>query len=123
MVTQGLAIAYRRYSTDYVAAETAAKAAKRGIWAGAFTTPSDWREGERAKGMGFAAPGGPDGPIPAPAAGGCAIKGNISAKGDKIYHVPGTRDYERTRISEKSGERMFCSEDEAKTAGWRSPRG
>lgn len=53
----------------------------------------------------------------------CAIKGNISRKGDRIYHLPGTRDYERTQISEASGERMFCSEDEAKAAGWRAPRG
>ncbi|WP_227440918.1 nuclease [Methylobacterium sp. W2] len=80
--------------------------------------------------MGFAAPGGPDGPIPSPAplkpaiqAGGCAIKGNISRKGDKVFHVSGSRDYDRTRISEKDGERMFCSEDEAKAAGWRAPRG
>jgi hypothetical protein len=51
------------------------------------------------------------------AAGACAIKGNISRKGDRIYHMPGTRDYERTQIDEASGERMFCSEDEAKAAG------
>ena len=130
MVAQGHAIAYRRYSTDYVEAEDQAKAAKRGIWAGSFTTPAEWRKGERAMRMGFAAPGGPDGPIPGPtarvetpSAGGCTIKGNISRSGDKVYHVPGSRDYERTRISEKAGERMFCSEDEAKAAGWRAPRG
>lgn len=29
---------------DYVAAEDAAKAAKRGIWAGAFDVPADWRK-------------------------------------------------------------------------------
>jgi len=115
MVSQGHAIAYRRYSTDYVGAETAAKVAKRGIWAGTFQKPTDYRKGKRA--------GGPD-TTPSPAAaGGCTIKGNISAKGDKIYHMPGTRDYERTRISEKSGERMFCTETEAQAAGWRAPRG
>ncbi|MCJ2034588.1 thermonuclease family protein [Methylobacterium sp. J-068] len=129
MVGQGHAIAYRRYSEDYVMAEDQAKTAKRGIWAGAFTAPGEWRKGERAMRMGFAALGGPDGPIPAPAmpaeapTSACAIKGNISRSGEKVYHVPGSRDYERTRISEKSGERMFCSEDEAKAAGWRAPRG
>ncbi|TXN81961.1 thermonuclease family protein [Methylobacterium sp. WL8] len=130
MVTQGHAVAYRRYSTDYVEAETTAKAVKRGIWAGSFTTPSEWRRGERGLSMGFATPGGPDGPIPAPvsptvppAAGSCSIKGNISRKGERVYHVPGSRDYDRTRISVKDGERMFCSEDEAKAAGWRAPRG
>ncbi|MFC6048598.1 thermonuclease family protein, partial [Methylobacterium hispanicum] len=53
----------------------------------------------------------------------CAIKGNISRSGEKVYHLPGSRDYARTVIDEKAGERMFCSEDEAKAAGWRAPRG
>ena len=129
MVAQGHAVAYRRYSLDYVEAETTAKATKRGIWAGSFTTPSEWRRGERETSMGFAAPGGPDGPIPAPskpaepAAGSCSIKGNISRKGERVYHLPGSRNYDRTRISVKAGERMFCTEDEAKAAGWRAPRG
>ncbi|MFK5599925.1 thermonuclease family protein [Methylobacterium sp. HMF5984] len=130
MVAQGHAIAYRRYSTDYVEAEATAKAVKRGIWAGSFTTPSEWRRGERGMSMGFAAPGGPDGPIPAPSSrvepavgGSCTIKGNISRKGERVYHLPGSRDYDRTRIDAKSGERMFCTEDEAKAAGWRASRG
>jgi endonuclease YncB( thermonuclease family) len=33
-VAQGLALAYRRYSRDYVAAEVEARAAGRGMWAG-----------------------------------------------------------------------------------------
>lgn len=60
MVSQGHAIAYRRYSSDYVQAEAAAKAAKRNIWAGLFTSPAMWRRGEHTMDMGFAAPGGPD---------------------------------------------------------------
>lgn len=60
-------------------------------------------------------------PAPVQAAG--AIKGNISRKGDKIYHLPGTRDYDLTVIDASSGERMFCSEDQAKAAGWRAARG
>ena len=54
---------------------------------------------------------------------GCTIKGNISVGGQRIYHLPGSRDYERTRIDDRAGERMFCSEDEAKAAGWRASRG
>jgi hypothetical protein len=52
----------------------------------------------------------------------CAIKGNISGKGARIYHVPGQRDYERTGIREEKGERWFCSEAEARAAGWRPAR-
>ena len=37
-------IVCREYSSDFVAAEDAAKAAKRGIWAGAFDIPADWRK-------------------------------------------------------------------------------
>ncbi|MHC2018084.1 thermonuclease family protein [Methylobacterium sp. CM6247] len=129
LLAKGHAIAYRRYSEDYVGSEDTAKAGKLGTWGGAFTAPGDWRKGKRAMTMGFAAAGGPVCPIPsptppqaAPKAGGCAIKGNISRKGEKVFHVPGSRDYDRTRISEKDGERMFCSEDEAKAAGWRAPR-
>ncbi|MDE0679365.1 MAG: endonuclease [Gammaproteobacteria bacterium] len=48
----------------------------------------------------------------------CRIKGNISAKG-RIYHLPGTRYYAQTVIDPDKGERWFCSEDEAKQAGWR----
>ena len=39
LVAQGLALAYRRYSTDYVAAEEAAEADARGMWQGRFEPP------------------------------------------------------------------------------------
>jgi hypothetical protein len=56
------------------------------------------------------------------APGGCAIKGNISRQGERIYHTPwGDRFYERTRIDEGRGERWFCSEKEAAEAGFRAP--
>lgn len=47
MVRNGWAVAYRQYSMDYVEVEDQAKAAKRGIWAGDFVMPWDWRKGER----------------------------------------------------------------------------
>jgi endonuclease YncB( thermonuclease family) len=43
LVSEGLAVAYRRYSNDYVTEEAAAQQAKRGIWAGSFTEPAQWR--------------------------------------------------------------------------------
>jgi endonuclease YncB( thermonuclease family) len=43
LVSQGLALAYRHYSMDYVAAEDEARAADRGMWAGKFEPPWDWR--------------------------------------------------------------------------------
>lgn len=50
----------------------------------------------------------------------CKIKGNISYKtGEKIYHVPGGNFYSRTKINPSKGEKWFCSEEDAKKAGWR----
>lgn len=51
---------------------------------------------------------------------GCNIKGNISVNtGERIYHVPGQRYYTETRIDTQHGERWFCTEAEARAAGWR----
>lgn len=50
----------------------------------------------------------------------CRIKGNVSMYGgERIYHVPGGKWYDETRIDPGRGERWFCSEDEARAAGWR----
>lgn len=49
----------------------------------------------------------------------CVIKGNISSRGEKIYHVPGQKYYNNTRIDTDAGEFWFCSENEAVNAGWR----
>ena len=43
LVSQGLALAYRHYSMDYVRAENEARAAGRGTWAGTFEPPWQWR--------------------------------------------------------------------------------
>ncbi|MER9302916.1 hypothetical protein [Mesorhizobium sp. M0496] len=56
-------------------------------------------------------------------AGSCEIKGNISINtGERIYHVPGQEHYSETKISPQYGERWFCSESEARAAGWRKAR-
>lgn len=44
MVRQGWALAYRRYSMDYVDEEIAAKRAKVGMWKGEFVKPWKWRQ-------------------------------------------------------------------------------
>jgi endonuclease YncB( thermonuclease family) len=47
MVRDGWAMAFVRYSVDYVAEEREARDAKRGLWAGSFTSPWDWRAAHR----------------------------------------------------------------------------
>lgn len=46
------------------------------------------------------------------------IKGNRGSMGAMIYHVPGGRNYERTKP-----EACFATIEEAETAGYRAPRG
>ena len=47
MVDAGMALAYRKYSTQYVPNEQKARQAKKGVWAGEFVKPWDWRKGKR----------------------------------------------------------------------------
>ena len=111
----GLAWWYRRYANEqppslrgeYESAEDHAAADKLGLWQDENPIPPwVWRKtGEQA--------GAPEG---------CAIKGNINRKGEKIYHVPGRRSYGATKIDESKGERWFCTEEQALSAGWRAPR-
>lgn len=49
----------------------------------------------------------------------CNIKGNISSSGEKIYHMPGQKYYDKTVIDESKGEKYFCQEEEAQKAGFR----
>ena len=135
MVAEGWALAYRRYSEAYADEEARAKAARAGVWRGEFVPPWDWRRGKRLPvatrdtrrdaGQAMPLPRVPRAASSSGAAnrGNCRIKGNISRYGgERIYHVPGGQYYERTRISASKGERWFCSEAEARAAGWRRSR-
>ena len=114
MVERGYAIAFRKYSSDYVKAEARAKAAKRGMWAGTFEAPNSVRAANRShRSAQRPAPSRPSA-SPQRVAGSCLIKGNKSRRGDWIYHVPGMPYYEQTRAEE-----IFCSEADARAAGYR----
>jgi endonuclease YncB( thermonuclease family) len=43
LVRDGYAVDYRRYTSDYLAAEREARAARRGLWQGEVENPEDWR--------------------------------------------------------------------------------
>lgn len=112
MVAAGWGLADRPPLFAEVEAE--ARAAGRGIWAGEFVAPADWRRGARL-------------PVEAPAAAGpdglCTIKGHVTAAGERLYHLPGGAFYPHVPVDPARGERWFCSEAEAQAAGWRrSPR-
>lgn len=151
MVSEGNAWAYRDYLKDasYCHSEADARSRRLGLWGRSPSStyaPWEWRahqrdastrlsnysqetaancvatiHGRRAqtRSAGAAAPAPSSAPSAPPA--GCSIKGNISQSG-KIYHVPGSSYYDQTTIDESKGERWFCTETEARAAGWRAPR-
>ena len=107
LVDKGLALAFRRYSDSYTEVEARARDARAGMWRGRFEAPWDFR----ARQWDAAQQTAPEG---------CPIKGNISKNG-RIYHMPWSKWYARTRIDPSKGERWFCDENEAQAAGWRAP--
>ncbi|WP_299816973.1 thermonuclease family protein [uncultured Jannaschia sp.] len=111
LVRTGLARTYRS-DTTYAEEEKEAALLSRGLWAYEMDDPSVWRAAMRGQQRTSTSDTAPDG---------CEIKGNISENG-QIYHLPGSRFYANTRIAESKGERWFCSEAEARTAGWRPVR-
>ncbi len=126
MVREGWALAFVRYSKAYVPDEETAREARRGLWNGAFIAPWDWRHRNRqtvvlgaisvpitAQAELLAPVSAAEAPSPS-----CVIKGNVNRKGERIYFRPGQLDYARVNM-EKPGKRWFCTEDEAKAAGWR----
>ena len=135
LIMQGDAWAFRRYLHDpaYCAFEGIARAARRGVWSyppSQWIAPWDWRAVQRGR-----AASHPDysnvtvadcvlesseRPV-GPGNGRCRIKGNVSKSG-RIYHLPGTASYDDTRIDPSKGERWFCTESEAREAGWRPAR-
>lgn len=110
MVRAGWALAFVRYSEEFVGEERQARQQRIGIFAFFYEPPWDFR----ARRWQLAGSIAPDPK--------CPIKGNISRSGERIYHAPWFRDYDRTRINPDQGERWFCSEGEARAAGWRAPR-
>jgi endonuclease YncB( thermonuclease family) len=115
LVRGGYAMDWPRYSRGAFAKEqSAAKSEGVGIWQGEFQPPWEWRAAQREPTVPSTVP-----LMTSSAGGGCDIKGNISSKGERIYHVPGQEHYARTKISRSKGEKWFCNEDEARAAGWR----
>lgn len=118
MVALGYAVAFRRYSIDYVPVEENAKANRRGLWSGTFQMPSDYRHPD-AKLARLAHEHGSTRRMTVrtrsgPADTTCRIKGNRNRKGEWIYHLPGMPYYEQTRPEE-----IFCTEAQARAAGYR----
>lgn len=49
----------------------------------------------------------------------CSIKANVASHGRPTYHFPGCQTYATTKLELHHGDRWFCTENEAKKAGFR----
>jgi hypothetical protein len=135
-------LAFIRYSSANVGEEAVARSAQKGVWTGAFIAPWDWptRTASTAI-LGLYKPTEEQERLLLPSTSqlqpkpslsplaqlqeqraACVIKGNISSSGERIYHVPGQRYYDKTQINEGKGECWFCTEQEAVGAGWRKAK-
>jgi endonuclease YncB( thermonuclease family) len=92
---------FAAYTTD----EAKAQDAKLGIWQGETVRPEEWRN----RAWEDAKRSAPDG---------CPIKGVVRASG-RVYQMPWSSDYASAKVREVKGERWFCSEDDAKAAGFK----
>lgn len=119
LVAEGFAYEYTydgpyKYQQEFKQAQAEASAAGKGLWAAGTCA------GQPSPAGSAPLPTVPrSSNVPVQPSGNCVIKGNINADGEKIYHVPGGRYYQPTRIDAAKGERFFCSEAEAISAGWR----
>lgn len=110
LVGDGVVFADTGMLAAYSSQQEQARQAKRGMWAAA--TPPERPAAYRARSWSEAATKAP---------GGCPIKGVLEGRGrEKTYHLPWSQGYARHRVRSQRGERWLCSEDEARTAGFRS---
>lgn len=104
LVRGGHAFADEGFFAAYSAQQEEARTGRKGIWSGAAQRPDEYRAArwdEASK----AAPAG------------CPIKGQVSGR-TRTYLLPWAPGYDRVKVRDTRGGRWFCSEDEARAAGW-----
>jgi len=126
----GYVVALPDAPPHYGAAEHGAKQASLGIWGTDFILPWEWRAGKRLPNEPeFNETSDPLFEFPwqemddnslhlKSGDSACMVKGAITAKGQHFYYSPLDREYDSIAIDLKKGERFFCSDDEARQAGW-----
>lgn len=94
-----------------LAAESRAKAARLGLWAGQSQRPAVYRDGFKAAPVKQLKQCPPERPV----------KGNYNPnKNTKIYHEPGSTYYDRTGVGHPN-DRCFASRADAEADGFRRP--
>ncbi|MDU4671509.1 MAG: thermonuclease family protein [Finegoldia magna] len=105
LLKEGMAKLYtkttnQKYSEPLRKAEQYARENKKGFWKDFYVNnPNLYLKYTDSKGRGM-------------------IKGNINAKGLKIYHMPNQKSYKDVKINFKKGEKYFVTEKEAQDEGF-----
>jgi endonuclease YncB( thermonuclease family) len=112
LLDAGYAFALPDAQIDYRLAQEKAKATGLGLWAGAAVTPPWVWRGDRESAK-----------QPTPDQG-CVIAGIVTKKDDtdsgaRLYYGPLDADYGAKTADRQAVKRWFCSDDEARAAGWR----
>ena len=107
MLKSGYVTAIAGGSPHYAAAENRAQKAGLGIWSGPFVLPREWREGRRLAAEHAAGQAA------------CRIKGIVTEGGERFYYGPLDNGFDSMKVDPRRGDRLFCSDDEARRAGWR----
>lgn len=106
MVSEGWAVAKGK---RYIEQQEEARAKEVNMWQGEFVIPAAWRRGYTLQ------------TNPRAGAGPCMVKGNIQADGSRRYYTTNDPDYHRTSVTPRTGEKFFCSVEEAHAAGFTRP--
>jgi endonuclease YncB( thermonuclease family) len=106
LVRGGHVFAAKGLFSSYSSVESEARSEKAGLWQSDPVRPDEWRTQvwEEAK---RAAPEG------------CPIKGFTRAS-DRLYAMPWSQNYDGAKVRATKGDRWFCSEEEARAAGFKS---
>lgn len=106
LLSGGYVVATPQAGADYHEAESNARIASLGLWHSEFVRPVAWRAGRRLADE------------PDMAADSCPVKAVVTAAGERLYYVPTDAGYDAMTLDPAKGDRRFCSDEEARAAGW-----
>ncbi len=109
LVRGGNVFATAGFFASYDSQEREAKNSKLGVWRAGADRPAEYR----SKVYDEARKSAPDG---------CPIKGVINGTA-KTYVAPWSAGYDKAKVRTSRGERWFCSEEDARAAGWKAAAG
>jgi len=106
LLKNGYVVTTQEATEGYQEAEGSARRSALGLWHSDFLSPAAWRSGQRLPGESNAGPED------------CPVKAVISSSGERFYYVPTDDSYQLLPADGVEGGRSFCSDEEARQAGW-----